>query len=583
MNKLSIVLIFLILLPVQAMAKTSVQATVDRTRITRGESLSLRVTITDGSGDVDTSVITDFDIVSKSSGTNISIVNGSMTRTKQYSYTLVPPNTGNLTIPPLPVDTGDGILKTSPISITVTKKPTASDQDGDGPIFVRAHLSAETGYVGQQLVYTVSVFQSVNMSNGRLGEPRFPNMSAEKLKNQKTFDKVVNGRSFRVTQLFYLLTPNQPGEQTIGPATLSCDVYDASRHRSRTDSLFDDPFFSHGRRTHKSFRSNPVSLTIRALPGRPVDAPPFSGLIGRFSIDAKLDKTELATGDSTTLTLTIAGTGNIQDTPSPPLSLGETCKTYADEPVTQTRATPLGTVGSRTFSHALVPTEPGKLTIPPVSLNWLDPGSGTYRTMATPPMTVTVTRGTVRPQAPPASDQNAPAAPGATTHKQDATILHKDILPLYGGMDATRDQAPLAGTMFGLCLLLPPLAFLGLLLVRHHRRCMGHPSKRYRAMALSLLKEAGREDTETTSLCSRALLAAIASRTHALSESLTYEEAEDLVTRTTGNRELATEVRNTMLALDTARYGSSQNPQNATDQAGRSIRQTKELVDKICA
>ena len=581
MNKLLIFCI-LILLPVQAIATTSVRATVDRTRITRGESLSLTVTITDGSGDVDTSVITDFDIVSRSSGTNISLVNGSLTRTKEYSYTLVPQKNGQLTIPPLPVDTGDGVLETAAISITVTKEPTTSDQAGDAPIFVRAELSADTGYVGQQLVYTVSVFQAVNMSNARLEEPEFPGMSVEKLGDQQTFDNVVNGRSFRVTRLSYLITPNRPGEQTIGPATLSCDVYDASRSSSRRHSLFDDPFFSHSRRTHKTFRSNPLSLTIQALPARSENAPPFSGLIGRFSIDAKLDKAELATGESTTLTITIAGTGNIQDAPSPPLALGDSCKTYADEPVTQTRVTPSGTVGSRIFSHALVPTEPGELTVPPIALNWFDPASGAYRSMSTPPMGITVTRGTAQAR-PSSADQPTPTASGTRPPKQDVTILHKDILPLYERMDAIHDQSPLSGSMFALFLLLPPMAFLGLMVVRKQRQGMGHPSKRYRTMALSLIEEAGRHDTDTLTLCSRAIMAAIASRTHTLSESLTYEEAEHLVARTTGDRDLGTEVRNMMLSLDTARYGASSNHQDATDRTDGLIAQTKKLVDTICA
>ncbi len=578
MNKYVVCFLMLLLFPAQVLGSTQVRALVDRTEIALGESLTLKVIITGDSGEVDTSVIKAFDIVSTASGTSISIVNGSTTKTREYAYTLIPRKTGTLTIPSLSVETDTGTLTTKAIPIVVTRESVSPSSDV--PLFLRAELSEKQAYVGQQIVYTVSVFQAVNIANGRLEQPDLPTMHVEQVQDQKTFETTIKGRSFRVTQVSYVLTPNQVGELTIAPATLSCDVMTASSRRSGLDALFNDPFFSRGRRTRKRVRSAPIALTVLPLPAPPDNLTPFSGLIGQFSIHAAMNTTELTTGESTTLTITVQGSGNIQDVPPPRLALGKGCKTYADEPVTHERLTPLGRQGSKTFSHALVPTVVGTLTLGPIALNWFDPATGTYESMTTRPISMTVSQGEVQ-EAPPAK-HTAPSTTTARPTKQDVTILHKDILPLYEGMDALKDSAPLSGSLFALFLLLPPLGLMGLWFVRHHVQGRTHPSKRYAGMASLLLKQACKPDADSLTLCFRSLMAAIASRTHSLSESLTYEEAQALVTQTTGNGELGNAVKNLMIRLDRARYGSSRPSQTAGDHTEQLVGQTRELVKKLC-
>jgi len=586
MNKLLITLICLLLFPLQALGETTVQATVDRTVISPDESLSLQVTIKDGSGDVDTSGITDFDIASKSSGSNISIINGSMTRTKEYTYTLIPHGSGTLTIPALPVDTGDETLHTRPIRITVTKEQTSTGQSDTAPISITASLSSKKAYIGQQIIYTVSVYQRVNMANAQLGQPEFTGFTANKLDDQKSFDTVKNGQSFRVTQVMYLLTPLDPGTHTIGPATLACDLIRQDRRRSRLDSFFgNDPFFSSQRRVHKTFRSNPLTLDILALPPQADTSQPFSGLIGTFSIAAAMDKTTLATGESATLTIAVAGTGNIQDAGQPLFTAPADCKIYPDEPVTTSQVSTSGTRGQKTFAFALVPTKAGTLVLPPVVLNWFDPRTGTFETASTKPFELTITQGAVQPvPAPaPAGTQNTTASPEATPKniKKDVTILHRDILPLYDDVDAVTDMAPLSGSTFLALLLLPPLLFGCGLLARTRMRMSDHPSKKYAAKAAALIKEARTAPKDDVcTLCSKALITAVASRTHTLSESLTYDEAHAQILQRTGNQDLAARLRQQMLTLDTARYGATA---TGTDTTPTLIEQTSTIVREICA
>jgi hypothetical protein len=297
-----------------------------------------------------------------------------------------------------------------------------------------------------------------------------------------------------------------------------------------------------------------------------------------------MDKTALATGESATLTIAVSGTGNIQDAGQPLFTAPADCKIYPDEPVTTSQVSASGTRGQKTFAFALVPTKAGNLILPPVILNWFDPQTGTFETAATKPFELTITQGTAQPApAPsPTGTQNTIATPGTTPKnmKKDVTLLHRDILPLYDDVDAVTNKAPLSGTTFLALLFLQPLLFGSGLLARTRLRRSDHPSKKYASRAAALIKEArNAHDDEIYPLCSKALITAIASRTHNLSESLTYEEAHAQVLQTTGNQDLAARIRQQMLTLDTARYGATSTD---TDHATL-IEQTSTMVKELCA
>src|SRR5204862_3052256 len=76
--------------------------------------------------------------------------------------------------------------------------------------------------------------------------------------------------------------------------------------------------------------------------------------------------------------------------------------------------------GSLSEDVVLVPTKPGTYRLAPVRFSYFDPKAGTYKTITTEPVTVTVT-GAATPVVPPASSgapvqfSLAPAPPAPTT------------------------------------------------------------------------------------------------------------------------------------------------------------------------
>ncbi|WP_054692980.1 BatD family protein [Desulfosarcina cetonica] len=186
----------------------------------------------------------------------------------------------------------------------------------------------------------------------------------------------------------YILVPVKSGTLTIEPAVLQVGLLRRSRRPSPFAGM--DAFFGRGEMTTRMLQSDPLTVTVRDLPARPSGVK-FSGLVGRFDIQAKLDKSDLPVGDSATLTVAISGTGNIMDAAPPAIPVPADFKSYADNPEESIQKGANGYSGSKTFRTALVPVQAGKFRIKPITLSYFDVAAGTYRIVATPALDIRVT------------------------------------------------------------------------------------------------------------------------------------------------------------------------------------------------
>ncbi|MDX1417419.1 MAG: BatD family protein, partial [Candidatus Promineifilaceae bacterium] len=111
-------------LPALAQAQAPVTATADRSQLTTDEALVLTITIDSSAGRASQPtlpVLDGFQVESSSSSTQISIVNGNMTRSVNYMYTLRPTRAGQLTINPISVQIGGQVYATEPIIVEVSQ------------------------------------------------------------------------------------------------------------------------------------------------------------------------------------------------------------------------------------------------------------------------------------------------------------------------------------------------------------------------------------------------------------------------------------------------------------------------------
>lgn len=177
----------------------------------------------------------------------------------------------------------------------------------------------------------------------------------------------------------------------VGPLLLEAPVLRLAYAETFADDFLEGrvPRDRHDALVHGKARA----LTILPPPeeGRPID---FSGAIGSFTLSARASRTELTVGESLTLELEVAGSGDLSDALAPRLDglaglrvLGELVEREPTRLVAR---------------YDLSAEAPGKLTIPAQTYATFDtaPPAG-YRTLTSAPLALHVTPASPTEAAPP--------------------------------------------------------------------------------------------------------------------------------------------------------------------------------------
>nr|WP_320193084.1 BatD family protein [uncultured Desulfobacter sp.] len=552
-------------LPCTAFAFTAT-AQVDQTRITPQDVVSLQVIVDGGEADVDISSISGFQVNPAGTQSSRSYINGTWSHKVIYRYMLIPLKSGVLTIPPITcIREGESVL-TREIKILVTESSAQTDDKGD--FFAEASLSNDDIVPGQQAVYTLKLCAAKRIKGASFDPPEFKGLTAKQVADWSKYTRTINGRAFMVNEAKYLVQADTPGQFTISPAIFVAQVpVQRARQRDPFNSMFNDSFFRDSffdTTSAKPVRvvSNPVDLQVSALPKYSGNQP-FSGLVGKFLISTELDKNTVKTGESVTLTVMIKGTGNVMDAAMPPLNLDTAkFKVYEDTPVQDVQVTELGFEGYKVFKQALIPSVPGKAVIPGLSLVFFDTGSKTYKTVTTTPLTLDV-----QPGGPvsvvdrgPASNTGAgtPASVIPKIKKTEVKLQNRDILDIKEDIAGIHSHPSLSMSWFAFLVCLPALGFGAASTAMRLGAREKSLKDQYREKALVSLKKARKTSPDDPGFLpglSSALTYAVLARGDKGGESLTRDEARQILSQSGRDQDTVNQVTQLMDTMDAARFG----------------------------
>lgn len=258
----------------------------------------------------------------------------------------------------------------------------------DAPeIFLRAEVEPSRPYVGQRTVYTASLFTRVNVDRiEAAGVPTFEGCWSRPVDlSRRGGERVrVDGVPYTRKALYEReLYPLRAGTFEVG--TLGADLVIERIERER---LFRAPVRV-SERVHRE--SNPVELTVRPLPEPSEDlGARFTGAVGPFEVDARLEASEVPVGHAATLTVSVSGAGHLEGLRPPPIRVPEEVEILGPRNALGTTRTggPGGAaqgrreepIARRAWSYLLVPHRVGTWPLPPVEIAYFDPESGRYRT-----------------------------------------------------------------------------------------------------------------------------------------------------------------------------------------------------------
>lgn len=332
-----------------------------------------------------------FDFISgPAQSRSTSIINGAMTQSLSYTYSLMRIKPGTYTIGPASIKVGSQTMTTKPITIEVVQgRAQAPTDDGSSShdVFLKAVLSSSTAYPGQQVRLDYKVYTTVNVRNyNTLSEADYSQFYYRYVQdfNNRAQLEVVDGVQYTVQTIRSIaLFPQQSGKHRIAPMVASLGV-----------TLKEErPSFIFGTRTMPvTVASDSLILNVLALPpGAPEQ---FTGAVGNYRMNAQINKQRLTTDDALVLTLDIIGNGDAKRWSPPDLSAMQTDyelydpKILIDESVDEQGAIR----HRRVIEYLLIPRRPGDRTLQ-VSFAYFNPDSSVYRVLSTPPYELTVMQG----------------------------------------------------------------------------------------------------------------------------------------------------------------------------------------------
>jgi len=401
---------FTMIAPARADAP-SVRAWLDRDTMHMGETVTLNVEATgDTGGQPDFSALSqDFNLLGTQSSQQVSIVNGSSTTKVVWAVGLEPKHAGRLAIPALAL----GSAKTSPLTLSVLAQPAGAEGKPGDDVFLEVTAEPLAPYVQQQVRYTVKLYFSFGLTDGNLSEPQADGVVVQRLGQDKSYLATIGDRRYHVMERHYALTPEKSGMLSLPALVFRGNTLDAA-----------DPtgFFSRPRTI--SARSDAVDLNVKP---KPATWPATESWLPAQSMLLKDDTelpNEIHVGDPVTRTIRMQAQGlGFEQLPELELAAPAGAEIYPDKADTRTRDDGTWLYGERVRKFAFVPTKPGSLTIPGVSVKWWDTTHERVETAELPARTLTVLPAAgakAPPSAPadnstPAVDTAEPAVAPATT------------------------------------------------------------------------------------------------------------------------------------------------------------------------
>jgi len=427
-----------------------------------------------------------------SQSSQTSIVNFKMSRTFSFVFPVRPTKRAPLTIPAFEIKTDKGNIKVVAANFTVGDATV-----GNSGLSVNDIASAKLAvprtsvWAGEvfPVSYTLDVVRRYFHSLGsNLDWPGTP-VVAEDWSKPDPGEVLVRGERHVASTQDTRAYLKQPGIYTLKPASQMVNLMVGSTGFG----LFTQPNVE-----QRQLESNSLELTVKPLPPGPAE---FNGAVGEFAFTAKVVPLASGVGEPITWTLELNGTGNWPDLTGLPQR--EVSNDFQIVQPKSKRTMKDGSLfeGTLTEDVVLVPTKPGSYRLAPVRFSYFDPKSGTYKTIATEAVTVTVTGTSTPVQAPagsgaPVQFSLTPASPAPVTPTLPAAVapVPPENLPRDPIAESATGFAPFAQRpLVLLCVLASVLGPLLLWLVLAALRSRERDPQRRRREARRALVAALRE------------------------------------------------------------------------------------------
>ncbi len=390
-------------LPLSALAQT--RAWLEQDSITAGDSVTLHVETDQGAPDY-APLNADFALSAQSSSRQVQWSNGGMQQRNLYTVSLTPRRSGTLLVPSLQV----GSVRTEPLQLQVGAGTQATAQS-NATAFVETEVDDDSPYVQQSVGVVVRLYFASQLASGELVLDTPSGASLQRVGEDRTDVRQVNGRRYNVVERRFLLIPERSGPLRLPGA----------RFNGRSAGGFFDDFFGNGGDGRMNAVSPERTLQVQAQPAQaPQPWLPLHGLQLRYTSAPDSGRA----GEAATVVVEAIATGatRAQFTDLPVPDMGDAAQVFA-EPAqydeTFNGSTPRLKITRR---YSIVPRQAGTLVVPGPKLPWWNVDSGSAQQAALPDLSLRIAAGGAGAPAPQPIDTDA-VLPGAEAVPSASTAV----------------------------------------------------------------------------------------------------------------------------------------------------------------
>lgn len=238
-----------------------------------------------------------------------------------------------------------------------------------GAPFAQGLVDNAHPFLGQPIIYTLRIYTVGDTSNSKVIDPSFAGFGrASLILNASTSSEMLGTTLYQVVEQPYILYPLHTGTMTIDPFTID---------------LPETPF-----QNGMTILTDPVTVDVQALPD---NAPlSYKNAVGQFEIEASSSVSEVASGDTFTLSMTISGAGNLEQVVAPNITLPDSWSLF-DNQTSVEQDNPR--FGRKIFQWTVIPIGEGSYEIPSIEFAFFNPQSGQYETRRTAPIAMKILPG----------------------------------------------------------------------------------------------------------------------------------------------------------------------------------------------
>lgn len=274
-------------------------------------------------------------------------------------------------------------------------KQSAGSNVDPNDFFVKISMSKDVVYEQEAVVCTIKLYTRYNVSAFRCTQqPSFNGFLIEELQVSNNFQQVemINGKRYATAELKKcILYPQESGKLTITSGNFDVQLVQYDVYSTPIGSI------SKPVPINIKVSSNSASVDIRPLPEpKPAN---FSGAVGTFSVDTRINPTNFKTYAPATYSIIVNGTGNLKYIQNPVVDMPKEFDTY--DPQNTINMSPSGgnVSGSVTFDYLFIPQFVGDFKIPDTYFVYFNTETQQYDSLRVEGYNLKVAKGEGKPSA----------------------------------------------------------------------------------------------------------------------------------------------------------------------------------------